>query len=404
MPRVLYLKQRFFPEPSPLRGIEYVRALMDFGIDLEVLTGFPFYPGQRVYDGYQQKPYAVERVQGVTIHRSPLVTGHTSNGIQRIASYVSFSASATVNALRHVNPPDAVMTTLGPAPFASAASLLARRFGCPLILDVQDLWPESLFASGMWPPWLSSKPIEHLLTQAYSSAASIICLSDGCRDLVIERGANPETTHRVFNWSPQPAQTNSDVNASSALLGSWISRPFLCYTGTLGPLQGIDIMIDAVRETGADCYLVVVGAGRDDDALRRFAAKADGRVLFVGQQSAAIAQEIAKRSLALVLHLGASALDASAIPSKFSAYMGAGKPTIVAAKGESARLAASVDCGPIGLPNNVASMAASFRSVLGADPAQIASWGSNAKRFGEAELSMETNVKRIAEIITWAAA
>lgn len=395
--RILYLTQRFQPEQARLRGLPFVQAMRERDLKFEILTGFPFHPGKSVHEGYRQRHYQCDEIEGVTIHRSPLVVGHTSSSARRALSYSTLSATAAVNALRHVEPPDAVMTTLGPGPFASVAQFLASRFQCPLILDVQDLWPESLTASGMWPSFVPTKPIEWSLSKSYRAADTIICLSEGCREQLIERGADPMTTKARLNPHLEIEVTDEDHEGAERLLAT-LPKNYFCYTGNLGPLQGIDIMIKALKTQSGDTGLVIAGAGRDRSTLEALASD-DDRITFVGHQTGGFARLLVKASLAAVMHLHATPLDNSAIPSKLGAYLGANVPVIVAAQGEAARLARSCDAGPTIAPGDVDEMAAAFALLQRSDPATRDRWSQNASEFAAEHLSEQRSFDAIAEAI-----
>lgn len=395
--RILYLTQRFQPEPARLRGLPFVQAMHERGLRFEVLTGFPFHPGTSVLEGYRQQRYERDEVDGVTVHRSPLVVGHTSSSARRALSYSTLSATSAVNALRHVTRPDAVMTTLGPGPFASVAQFLASRFGCPLILDVQDLWPESLTASGMWPSFLSTKPIEWSLSRSYRAADTIICLSEGCREQLIDRGADPSRTVVQLNPHLEVGITSEDQAVAQQLLSD-LPNDYFCYTGNLGPLQGIDIMIRALQRQDGEAGLVIAGAGRDRDALEALAGD-DERITFVGHRTGGVARLLVRSSLAAVMHLHSTPLDNSAIPSKLGAYLGANVPVIVAAHGEAARLAHSCDAGPTIAPGDVDEMAAAFALLERADQGTRDRWSQNARRFAAENLAEHRSFDAIARAI-----
>ena len=91
--KILLLTQWFDPEPT-FKGLLFAKKLKDKGYDVEVLTGFPNYPGGKVYDGYKISLYQKEIIDGVTIHRVPLYPSHDGSALKRIFNYVSFSLSS----------------------------------------------------------------------------------------------------------------------------------------------------------------------------------------------------------------------------------------------------------------------------------------------------------------------
>jgi len=180
-------------------------------------------------------------------------------------------------------------------------------------------------------------------------------------------------------------------------LAERLPRRFFCYTGALGPLQGVDVMIKALARVDGDLGLVVVGAGRDEEDLKALAAK-NNRVVFVGQQSPGVAKLLVTRSRAAIMNLGPSPLDETAIPSKLAAYLSAGVPVIVAANGASASLARSASAGPTIPPNNIESMRTAFEEVRRKDDAGYNTWRDNARSFSEKHLTFERSVDAVARL------
>jgi hypothetical protein len=91
-PRVLLITQWFDPEPT-FKGLLFARELVGQGFDVEVLTGFPNYPGGKVYAGYRIRPIQRERIDGVDITRVALYPSHNQSAIGRVANYASFALS-----------------------------------------------------------------------------------------------------------------------------------------------------------------------------------------------------------------------------------------------------------------------------------------------------------------------
>ena len=102
--KILILSQFFAPEPH-LKGLPFARELKARGHEVEVLTGFPNYPGGRVYQGYRIRPWQREYMEGILVNRVPLYPSHDSSPVRRILNYTSFALSAaTLGALMTERP------------------------------------------------------------------------------------------------------------------------------------------------------------------------------------------------------------------------------------------------------------------------------------------------------------
>lgn len=400
--RVCYLKQRFEPEPAPLRGAVFAHQLRDRGIELVVLTGFPYYPHNGVSYGYRQRAYLRELLGGIEVHRSISVVGHSGSPLRRALSYVSLPAASVVNALRNKVKADLVLTTLGPAPYGLFAQALAARLNVPCVLEIQDLWPESLIASEMWPQWLPTTPIEMATRGMYKHASAISCLSPGARHALISRGADPESTVVMLNWAQPVTVTDDDRRRAHELCGGWEQKSFIAYAGTIGPLQGVGRMCEAAVSNHH--RLLIVGSGRSAHQVESYAAAMPDNVRFVGQQPLGVTRALLERSAATTVYLESSVLAESAIPSKFASNLLAGAPMVVAAEGETLRMADRVDAGPTCTPGDTDALARCFEEVVTATARQRTEWVQNAMIFSKDWTDPETSLDRFASLLRSVAA
>jgi hypothetical protein len=96
--KVLLLTQWFDPEPT-FKGLVFAKALQEQGFDVEVLTGFPNYPGGKVYPGYRIRWIQREIMDGVHVTRVPLYPSHDQSALKRAFNYASFLISSLVYGL-----------------------------------------------------------------------------------------------------------------------------------------------------------------------------------------------------------------------------------------------------------------------------------------------------------------
>ena len=87
------LTQWFDPEPT-FKGLAFANALRDAGHEVEVLTGFPNYPGGKIYPGYRQRWLSREDINGIRVNRVPLYPSHDSSALGRVVNYITFAISA----------------------------------------------------------------------------------------------------------------------------------------------------------------------------------------------------------------------------------------------------------------------------------------------------------------------
>ena len=121
--KILILSQWFEPEPT-FKGLLFARELAARGHDVEVLTGFPNYPGGCVYPGYRIRPWVREQIDGISILRVALYPSHGKSAFGRVLNYVSFAISSALIGTVLVKKPDVVYVYHPPATIGFAATVI----------------------------------------------------------------------------------------------------------------------------------------------------------------------------------------------------------------------------------------------------------------------------------------
>ena len=132
--RILMLTQWFDPEPF-YKGIPFAKKLISLGHEVEVLTGFPNYPGGKIYDGYSIRFCQREIMSGITVIRAGLYPSHDRSAIKRVLNYVSFAVSATIIGLFQVKSPDVLYVYHPPASIGLPALIISLFRRVPFIYD-----------------------------------------------------------------------------------------------------------------------------------------------------------------------------------------------------------------------------------------------------------------------------
>ena len=140
--RVLLLTQWFDPEPT-FKGLVFARELVRQGFEVEVLTGFPNYPGGKLYPGYKLKCLQREHIDGVHITRVPLYPNHDQSALKRVLNYSSFAASALFYGLFVAKRADVIYAYHPPLTVGVVASIMRVFLRIPVVYDIQDMWPDT---------------------------------------------------------------------------------------------------------------------------------------------------------------------------------------------------------------------------------------------------------------------
>ena len=188
----------------PFKGLAFARALQAAGHEVEVATGFPNYPAGRAYPGYAPRPYRREVMDGIVVHRLWLYPSHDGDALRRMLNYVSFFLSSLLFGLWRGGRYDIVYVYHPPLMPALAAALFGRVRRLPFVLDVQDLWPDTVAASGMASPRIVAV-IDRLCRFVHGRAAAIVCQSDGIRRALAARTHTPARLVTIHNWADDEA-------------------------------------------------------------------------------------------------------------------------------------------------------------------------------------------------------
>lgn len=400
--KVLILSQWFNPERGHLlHGL--ATSLMEMGHEVEVLTGLPYHKSGKFYDGYRVRPLVKETFDGVPILRVPLYPSHDRSGIRRTLTYASFAVAASIIGPFAIRKPDVVYVYHPPATNGLPARMIRFLRRVPFVYHIQDLWPDTLPATGM----VNSAAIINLLDrwckQVYRRAQQLIVLSPGFRRALLERGVPEEKIHVIYNWGPE---VNGPAESPDPMVVDALNQPGqfnILYAGNLGKAQALESVIDAARlliESHPKIRFVFVGDGVEADKLQRYASECGvHNVLFLPRQSQAQMRQVYELADALLVHLKNDPLFEITIPSKTQAYLSVGKPILMAVRGDAADLVAQSGAGICCEPQASHSIAQAAIRLYEMSPEERAAMGELGRRFYDAKLSMREGTQRIAEVL-----
>ena len=400
--RVLMLTQWFEPEPIT-RGLVLARELVRRGFEVEVVTGFPNYPVGRLYPGYRISWLRRERIDGVEVTRLPLYPSHDRSAFRRAANYASLAASALPYVLLAARRADVAYVYQLPT-LAIVARVLRMLRGTPFVLDVQDIWPDTLRATGMLGSRGALRLAGAVAGWAYRRADALVVNSPGFRRLLLERGVRPERAEAVLNWCHE-----------AALLAPADDRPAfpddgrfrIVFAGNMGSAQGLDSVLEAaelVRDRDPRIEFVLVGSGIESDRLQAEAARRGlANVAFVPRVPMDEVGRYLAGADALLVHLRDDPLFAITIPGKTQAYMAIGKPVLVAAPGEAARLVREAGCGIEAGPGQPESIARAAVRLASLPPEELREMGNRGRAYYHRHLALPVGAARIAATLQRAA-
>ncbi len=399
--QILILSQWFQPEPF-YKGVSFATELVKMGHEVEVLTGFPNYPEGKLYDGYKIKFFQREMIGGIPVIHVPLYPSHDSNSIKRILNYTSFALSASLPGFFLVKRPDVIYVYHPPATIGLPALFLHLLHRVPFVYDIQDIWPDTLAATGMMGNKVALWLVDKWCRFIYSQAAKIVVLSPGFKKSLIKSGVPDHKIEVIYNWCEddkiQATAQNEDLARELGMAG----RFNVVFAGTMGKAQALDAVLEAarlLRDKLPEIQIVFVGGGIDVDRLKEKTIEQGlTNVRFLSRRPPSEIGDILNLGDVLLVHLRDDPLFRITIPSKTQAYMAAGRPILMGLKGNAAALVEKAGAGLTCTPEDPQDIADAVEKFYNMTREELDLMGHNGKIFYEQELSLRIGARRFEKI------
>ena len=400
--RILFITFYFQPEPNLPMCLPLARELTKLGHDVEVITGFPNYPGGKIYEGYRTKLAFRETLEGVPIVRIPLYPSHDRSAFRRVASYMSFAFTASTLGLVLAKPADAAFVYQGPITLGLPSLLFKVLRSVPFVFNIQDLWPDTLPATGMFHSKLGLKLVDVWCNFVYKYASKIVVISPGFKQKLCERGVPNDKVEVIYNWCDDTLIHPADPSPKLRKKLGLENRFNIVFAGNMGKAQALHAILEAANIVACDCprvQFVFVGSGIEEDFLKQKAADMGlNNVLFIERQPMSEIGKILSLADVLVVHLKDEPLFRITVPGKTQAYLAVGRPILIGVKGNAADLVTEAKAGLACAPENPDSIAEVVRKFAAMSKDQLDAMGASGRRFYEQEISLAVGTRKFEKI------
>lgn len=399
-----YVSQWFAPEPVAV-PVWVPRALGRRGWDVTVVTGVPNYPSGRVAEGYRAYRRYREQVDEFEVVRTPLYASHDGRAARRFANYASWAASSSLMARGALTSADVALVYSSPATAALPAMLARRR--TPYVLMVQDVWPDSIFASGFLTEGRLRSSAERWVGRfadaAYRQAHAVAVISPGMKDLLVSRGVPASKVKVVYNWVDEkiftPAEPEPGLREG---LGISPTDFVLMYAGNHGAAQDLETTLEAFRllVDAAHVHLVLVGDGFRKAALRDVAQRHGlDRVHFLDPRPTTDMTGVMAAAEAHLVSLADDPLFHITMPSKVQGVLAAGRPLLVSAPGDAGRVATDLGAGVSVPPARPDLLAAAVRQLASADRSSLRAMAERGRAAYLREMCEDVGASRLSDLL-----
>jgi colanic acid biosynthesis glycosyl transferase WcaI len=379
--RILLLSQWYDPEPN-IKSHTLARDLQGQGHTLTALTGFPNYPAGELYPGYVLRWRQWEQRDGVRVLRVPLYPEHSRSGLKRILNYLSFALAASTIGAALCGPADVMWVYHPPLTVGLPAWWIGLLRHIPFVYEIQDLWPETLAATGMLNSPRLLKWVGHFGKFVYRRAAAITVISPGFKRNLIEKGVPADKIHVIPNWADEEVYRPVARDETRAREHGLRDRFNIMFAGVMGAAQALDTVLDAaesLRDVPA-VQFVLIGDGIDVERLKQQVAARDlTNVRFIGRQPAERMPHFFAWADALLVHLKRDPLFEITIPSKTIAYLACGRPILCGVAGDAADVVRDAQAGLIVPPQDAGALAQAVRDLAHMPVDQREALGRNGR-------------------------
>ena len=346
---ILFLTHYFPPEVNApaSRTFENAKCWVRAGHKVTVLTCAPSHPNGVVYPGYKNRLYQWDENEGIRVLRVMTYLGPNKGFAKRIANYISYLISAALfcGLVKNV---DVVIST-SPQFFCGLAGFFVSRLRrAKWVLEIRDLWPESIIAVGALSQKQIIQVLEGIETFMYRRADHVVSVTNAFKRHIMARGVEAEKISVITNGADletfKPLPRNNDISEKYGLNDKFVAS----FIGTHGMAHGLTTVLraaDRLRGNNKIVFMLVGdGAEKENLELKAREIKLDN-VLMVGQQPKdMMAGFLAASDVCMVL-LKKDDLFKTVIPSKIFETMAMERPIIMGVEGESLEIVEKAGCG-----------------------------------------------------------
>lgn len=346
--KILFLTDNFPPEVNApaTRTYEHCKEWVKQGIEVTVITCVPNFPQGKVYKGYHNRLYQKEIIDGIHVVRVWSYITANEGFLKRTLDYISFSITSFFAGL--FQKADIIIATSPQFFTALSGRTLSFWKRKPWIMEVRDLWPESIKTVGA----MKDNPIIRLLEweekRCYRSAKKIIVVTDSFKKRLEEKGVDPEKIQIIKNgvnrdlFSPLPKD--------EALLEQLDlkDKKVIGYIGTHGMAHKLDFILHcAAQMDGKNNYhFLFIGAGAEKKKLLELKNK-------LGIKNVTLLDPVSKQEVkryisildVALINLRKSALFTTVIPSKIFENAGMEIPILMGVDGEARQIVEHYEAG-----------------------------------------------------------
>lgn len=352
--KILFLTDNFPPEVNApaSRTFEHCREWVKLGADVTIVTCFPNFPQGKVYDGYKNKLYAKETIEGIKVIRVWSYITSNSGFIRRTLDFISFSISSFFAGLFIKS--DLIIATSPQFFTALSGRTLSFFKRTPWIMEVRDLWPESIKTVGVMKDNIFIRYLEWEEMRCYRSAKRIIVVTDTFKEILTKRGIVESKIDVIKNGVSKDLFSPMNKDSDIVNLYNLKDKIVIGYIGTHGIAHKLDFIVNAAQKVkNKNIYFLFIGDGAKREHLLRLCSElqCDNITMIPSVPKSEVNKYISVLDVGLI-NLRKSDLFRSVIPSKIFENAAMQIPILIGVDGEARQIIESFNAGVFFEPEN----------------------------------------------------
>lgn len=397
--KVIILSSLFYPEvaANSKRMTHLAEGLKERGHDVVVITGYPYYSTSKGLGKYKGKWLVRDQHRGIPLIRTyTYFPPHYGNLLHRLLCFLSFSVTSILGATRIRGKVDVVVTISPPFPIMFSGYVISLMKRAPLVLDIQDIYPETLVALGLLRNRVAIKLLEQIEKFFYKKAKVIAAISEGFRMNFICKGVSPQNVSLIPNWA--------DTNQFKPIAHNDLRKKYgfgdtfvVMFVGTMGPAQGLRNVVEAARilkDYQKVITFVFLGEGIEKGQIIHLVKQYQlTNFTFIPAQPHHEIPAFVSIADTCLVYLIKNELFEITIPCKTYEYMAMGKPIIMGVQGDAMRLVEEGGCAVAVKPELPEDLARAILEMY-KDNASAIEMGMRGREYAEAHFSREKVVNK----------
>lgn len=351
---ILFITDNFPPEVNApaTRTYEHCQEWTKQGVKITIITCFPNFPHGKVYDGYKNKLYQKEMIDGIEVIRVWSYMTSNSGFVKRVLDYVSFAFMAFIVGLFRKY--DVIIAT-SPQFFTTwAAYGLSKIRRKPWIFELRDLWPESIKTVGAMKQGRAIDFLEKIELGLYKDADRVVAVTDAFKTNLINRGIDADAIEVVTNGSNMdlffPHEKNKNILEKLGLENKFI----IGYIGTHGLAHSLDFIVESIEKIeDKDIHFLFIGDGAMKEKIVKIASGSHlENITFLDPVSKNEVPDYLSIIDVSLAPLKKSDTFKTVIPSKIFEASAMQKPTLLGVEGQAQEILEKYGAGLCFIPEN----------------------------------------------------